>query len=709
MTNRQRFWGAPAVYALLALAFTWPLVFKLTTAVPSDIGDPLLNTWILAWDAHALLTRSANLFNANIFYPLPGALAYSEHLFSTALLALPLQLLTAEPVAAYNLSLLLSFPLAAWGMYLLALRWTGRRDAAFIAGLVFGFAPYRLAAIAHLQLLTGHWLPFALLFLDKITTESSPKWRSYAAFGLFLWLQMAASWYLAVYAGLLVGLLTLARWPSLMNAPRSVRTRLLVTLLAVGVFIAPLAAPYLRLLPHLQAARPLELALGLAAAPTDFAAAAPFNRVFGPLTAPFRARPGFTEESWLFVGLVAPALALIGLFWAKPNRRHPAPHSLFLIMVIAGALTLPGPYAALARLFPPATVVRVPPRWIIPALPALAGLAAIGFAALANKLARYKPPFVMRYALFAAITGLLLLEAFSAPIPLAPVENRTTLNPAYGWLAQQPGPTALLELPLHSAPAPEYPEVKRLYAGTLGWWGLVNGYSGYTPPRQPQLAAALAHFPAAESVAALQNLLGEIRQSPLAAPDAPLFLLVHPDEAPLSRARWEAADRWLAERNPALRPVGRFNGSELWAVQPAAPNRWAGPPLAEFGPAGAIRLLEAVVLPNPPRLALYWTATTPPATDVTVFVHLCAADGFVRGQADGPPVSGHYPAPAWQPGEVVQDIHPLPPDFNQADHLAVGLYRPGGERLPARAAAGAPLPDNAVIMALPPVAPAAGF
>ena len=90
-----------AIYSLLTLLLTYPLIVNLTTAVPNDIGDPLLNTWILAWDTHALLTDPLNLFNANIFHPLPNTLAYSEHLISTALLALPLQLFFGEPILTY--------------------------------------------------------------------------------------------------------------------------------------------------------------------------------------------------------------------------------------------------------------------------------------------------------------------------------------------------------------------------------------------------------------------------------------------------------------------------------------------------------------------------------------------------------------------------------------------------------------------------------
>ena len=50
------------------------------------------------------------------------------------------------------------------------------------------------------------------------------------------------------------------------------------------------------------------------ARPSDFMAAAPFNRLFGPLTAPLRLRPGFGEEQTLFMGVLVPLLALAGLW-----------------------------------------------------------------------------------------------------------------------------------------------------------------------------------------------------------------------------------------------------------------------------------------------------------------------------------------------------------------------------------------------------------
>jgi len=302
--------------------------------------------------------------------------------------------------------------------------------------------------------------------------------------------------------------------------------------------------------------------------------------------------------------------------------------------------------------------------------------------------------------LLALCTVGLILETVSIPIPLAPVENRATLNSAYPRLAQQPDPTAvaLIELPMHSAPAPEFPEVKRLYAGTVGWWRLVNGYSGYTPPRQLKLAANLAGFPDKQSIATLQQMALDNCQLLIVNCQ---FLLVHPGEAPFNRSQWEDVDRWRAERNPALRPAGRFEGDYLYQILPAGSGRVPNLPRAAFGAEKSIQLLDATFENS--QLTIYWRPTADISVDATVFIHLRAPDGFVRSQADGPPVGGHYPTSMWQPDEVIQDIHPWPAgeDYTQIDRLAIGLYNPvTGKRLPAFGPNGTPLPDDTLILPL---------
>ena len=109
-----------ALRALLVLLIHAPLVSCLDSCIVAHVelrGHPLgklelpnarLNTWILAWVQHSLLTDPAGLFDANIFYPAPHALTQSEHLLTMAVLTLPLRAFTDNAFALHQLTLMLS-------------------------------------------------------------------------------------------------------------------------------------------------------------------------------------------------------------------------------------------------------------------------------------------------------------------------------------------------------------------------------------------------------------------------------------------------------------------------------------------------------------------------------------------------------------------------------------------------------------------------
>jgi hypothetical protein len=158
----------PALLALLllSLVLTYPLVFHLADRVASDLRDPLYNVWVLTWDVHAV-TTGARFAEANIFYPHHGTLFYSDALPFLALLGAPVLLLTGNPVLTYNFLLIFSFFLAGTGMYYLIKHLTSSRNAAFLAGLIFAFLPYRFAHIAHLEILFFGWMPLCLLFIHR--------------------------------------------------------------------------------------------------------------------------------------------------------------------------------------------------------------------------------------------------------------------------------------------------------------------------------------------------------------------------------------------------------------------------------------------------------------------------------------------------------------------------------------------------------------
>ena len=113
--NLPKIYHLPAfgIFILLAVLVTYPIVINLSTffILSAAWPDEYLQSWILAWDIHAILSGyedMLNIWNANIFYPYPTTLAYNEHLLGMSLLLMPFVLLGKTPLVAHNLGILLT-------------------------------------------------------------------------------------------------------------------------------------------------------------------------------------------------------------------------------------------------------------------------------------------------------------------------------------------------------------------------------------------------------------------------------------------------------------------------------------------------------------------------------------------------------------------------------------------------------------------------
>jgi hypothetical protein len=226
-------------YCLLTIALTYPLMFELRSVLPNDAGDPALNTWILWWNAHAI-PYTATWWNAPNFYPVSGTLAFSEHLLGISLISTPLQWLGASPQAAYNIVFLLTFPLCAMGACLLAFEVTGRHDAAFIAGLLFGFSPYRIAHMPQIQVLAAFAMPFSLLGVHRYIRNGAP--GGLILFGAGWLLQSLSNGYYLLFFGVFVGM-WIVWFASPWTRPRTCAA-IFLTWLAASVPLAPLLWEY---------------------------------------------------------------------------------------------------------------------------------------------------------------------------------------------------------------------------------------------------------------------------------------------------------------------------------------------------------------------------------------------------------------------------------------------------------------------------------
>ncbi len=190
-------------FVALALAHTWPLVTAPATLSRTDSADGLLNQWILGWVAHALVTDPRAFFDANIFFPEPRTLAFSEHLAVPALFSAPVFWAGGSAVLAYNVTLWAGLALSGWTMALVVHRWTGDWYAALLAGSLAAFNTETLTRMAHIQAMHLEFLPLAMLALDDVLRRGTG--RDALRLGAFAALQMLCSGYLLVMTGIAIG------------------------------------------------------------------------------------------------------------------------------------------------------------------------------------------------------------------------------------------------------------------------------------------------------------------------------------------------------------------------------------------------------------------------------------------------------------------------------------------------------------------------
>jgi hypothetical protein len=204
---------ASLAYIAAAAAFTWPLPIRLN-GVPHDLGDPLLTTWFLWWSGTQGPPLTAHWWNAPMFYPATGVLAFSEHLLGLVPIAAPIIALTHQPLIGHNVAFIATFVLSALGAHFLAYTITRRHDVSAVAAVAFAFAPYRLPQTPHIQVLASYWTPICLAALHQYDRTARPRWAVMAA-GAWVLQALSCGYYLlflAVLVGLWLPWFAIGRW-----------------------------------------------------------------------------------------------------------------------------------------------------------------------------------------------------------------------------------------------------------------------------------------------------------------------------------------------------------------------------------------------------------------------------------------------------------------------------------------------------------------
>jgi hypothetical protein len=293
---------AAAGYAALPVVLTWPLASQITAVLPHDLGDPLLSTTTLWWNAH-VMPLTARWWDGFAFFPASGTIALSDHRLGESLLATPLQWAGASAVTAYNLTLLATFPLCALAAYWLGFVLTGRHDAAFLCGLAYGFTPYRMAHIGHLELLAAFGMPAALAALHRYDCTRQRRWL--AAFTAALTLQTLCSSYYALFFVIVLALwmVWFLRWTDWRAA-----IGILIACTCAVIVVAPIGVGYWRLHAQQALSRTFIEIQTYSADLSSFVTASPLMALWG-WTAAWNG-----PELQLFPGITPVLLAASGLF-----------------------------------------------------------------------------------------------------------------------------------------------------------------------------------------------------------------------------------------------------------------------------------------------------------------------------------------------------------------------------------------------------------
>ena len=496
--SRPRSWRTHAavlgLFVGLAILHTWPLATAPGTLSRNDNADTILNEWIIAWDAHQLAHDPLHLFDANIFYPEPNTLAFSEHMIVQAVMGAPLSWAGVSPVLVYNLLLLAGFALSGWAMYLVMLHWTGDPLAAVVAGALFAFNAQSFSRIPHLQALHVEFLPLAVAALDCLL--AAPRVRYAVAFAALFTLQALTSNYLMVFTAFAMVAVIAVR-PSDWWGARFRRVAGLLAFSAVlgGVALAPFIWPYYWAEQHQGLTRTLgEVAL-YSGSWRDYLST-PAIWHFRHWSHDVWASGGLTP---LFPGVVATLLAgaAVATGTAFRDRRARAWLAIGALgFLVSFGLAVPG-YEFLYRWFPPLQGIRAPVRMGWFTLAAISVLAGFGLAALRARWAG-------RAWVPAATLGLLavaMLEVRVAPIPF----TRAVLPPpVYDVLAAERR-AVVAEFPMFP-PNAFFRNAQYMLNSTRHWKPLVNGYSGFMPASYVAHWKATRSFPAHDALRALANI-----------------------------------------------------------------------------------------------------------------------------------------------------------------------------------------------------------
>lgn len=509
----RRYWIGTLAILLFTTVFFWPLITRIGTY--SEGGDAMFNAWTLARNHYCMLGQGCpNYTDGNIYFPNKDSMLFSETQLSTSFVSLPLHFIDQNPIFAYNIVTMVSFFLSAWFMYLLAKRLSGGNEPlSILAGLLFAFAPHRMAGIAHLQNLSIFCLPLAVLFILKYF-EKPKRWYLGGLFLTFLYL-FYASWYQVFFALIGVGVLLAGH---IVVKPIQWRKILPIgaVILLAGVMALPLATQYMRFSKEHKAGFTIGEQVYYSASVADY---------FLPNTGTFLGKEFYKREPNVKINsynpdsssghgytlyAVAVAVLVAAFCLRKKGKEFLANYRLVVVFVLVGVvglivslgpllklgggyslaqfeeykLVVPLPYLAVDVLLPQLSFIRAIGRASVLVLFALCALLALfAFYIRESKIARRKKQAILGVVVVLAVLELIPAHRFL--LTDKPYNYSLKVPAVYAYIKGHQDIDNIIVLRADK----DYPNAPMPIARTedVLWAGyhnrnIFNGYSGYEPP-----------------------------------------------------------------------------------------------------------------------------------------------------------------------------------------------------------------------------------
>lgn len=302
-------------FVVLTAAMSWPWVCHLRDAV-HDVGDPYTIAYTLWWDYHQTFHDPLHLFDATIFYPYHDTLAFSENDYGIALLFFPLFAVGLTPLTVHSVATFCAFVLSGYGAFRLTRTLTGSYAAAWVAGIVFAFIPYRFHRLPHLHYIFAGWIPLTFEALVLYARRQSRRRAAWLAVAFLMNALTCITWFILTLIPLALAAMFLAAHYRAWRTPRfwlRAAAALSLTLPVLAFFLIP----YQRVASLHGFVRSSEEMLVFSAMPINWLAASDLNRLWrglgGTISSP---------ELALFPGLMPPLLTLAALLLVAPSLRR---------------------------------------------------------------------------------------------------------------------------------------------------------------------------------------------------------------------------------------------------------------------------------------------------------------------------------------------------------------------------------------------------